>query len=137
MNTINITDYLSEEEMKEIAIEEFRARLRGNSQQDIERIASNAAYKVIWKAIDEIYDGEVDKVLKDKVIEILSDLSTFNVFAKPNAWDRAENAPYTTLCDVVKEHRGELDEKVKQSISQLTKKDMKDVAMKLVESKML
>lgn len=126
MTTINILDYLSEEEMTEIARDEFRARLRSNSQNDIERIACNAAYNVIWQAVDEVYDSEVEEILKAKVLEILSDMSNFNVFAKPNAWDRAENAPYTTLCNVVKD-----------SIGMLTKRDMKDVAMELVKGKML
>ena len=137
MNTINLEDYLSEDDKVAIAKDAFREHCTKMVQKDFERIITNSAYHVIWEAVAEQFDGDLEETLKSKVYDIINDMSGFNVFRTPNAWDRTANTPFETLCNSVKDNKDLLDVKVKQSIGNLTKKDMKDVALKLVEQKML
>ena len=82
---INIEEYLTEEEMKEIAQQEFRKCISHQSKESLERIINNSAYQVVWSAVDESLDGEAIGILKEKVIEIIGDMSAFNVFATPRS----------------------------------------------------
>lgn len=137
MTDFNFDDYLTEDEKKDIAKQAFMDVCRKKSRKDFERIVTNSAYSVVWEAVDRCFDEDVEKFLRDKVLSILDDLSEFNIFRTPNAWDRAANAPYTVLCEQVKANKDLLDDKIKSAIGNLTKKDMKEVAMKLVEQKMM
>ena len=134
---INVLDYLSDEEIKDIIKDEIRSRIREFSENDIERIVCNTAYKVVWQAVDDVYDNNTQEMLRDKVVEQINEFSNFNLFRVPDAWQNTANAPYTTLCDVVKDNKELLDMKVKEGVSKLTKTDMKNVALELVKQKML
>ena len=134
---INVSDYLSDEEIKDVIKDEIRSRIRQFSKNDIERIISNSAYEVVWKAVDNVYDDNTQEILRNKVVEQIRGFSNFNLFRVPDAWQKTANMPYTTLCDVVKDNRDLLDLKVKESVSKLTKADMKNVALELVKQRML
>ena len=137
MTGINIDDYLTEEEKVEIAREVFREQCVKRSQQDFERLITNSAYHVIWGAVEESFDGDLEEVLKKKVYQVIEDMDNFTVFRTPNAWDRMPNTPFQILFETVKDNKDLIDTKVKQAVGNLTKKDMKEVALKLVEQKML
>jgi len=137
MADINIDNYLTEEEKVEIAREAFREHCVKRSQQDFERIITNSAYHVIWEAVEESFDGDLEEVLKKKVYQIIEDMDNFNVFRTPNVWDRIPNTPFHILLETVKDNKDLIDTKVKQAVGSLTKKDMKEVALKLIEQKML
>jgi transcription termination factor NusB len=137
MNTINLEDYLSEDDKIAIAKDAFREHCAKMVQKDFERIITNSAYHVIWEAVAEQFDGDLEETLKSNVYDIINDMSAFTVFRTHNAWNRTANTPFETLCNSVKANKDLLDAKVKQAIGNLTKKDMKDVALKLVEQKVL
>ena len=134
---INVSDYLSDEEIKDIVKDEIRSRIREFSKNDIERIVCNSAYEVVWQAVDNVYDNSTQEMLRDKVVDQINEFSNFNLFRVPDVWQKTANMPYTTLCEVVKDNRELLDMKVKESVSKLTKADMKSVALELVKQKML
>lgn len=131
---INFEDYLSDSEMQDIIREEFRNIARQKAKDDFERILSNIAYNMVWDAVEECFDENAKEYLKEKVKSIISNMTDFEVFRTPNAWGRPANSPYETLCNAVKENKELLDEKVKESIANLTKKDMKKVAMLMLEN---
>jgi hypothetical protein len=128
--TINIDDYLSEEEKHRIAKEVFTEQCRKRSADDFERIITNSAYHVVWDSMDEFCDESVIEKLRNKVRSIIDTLSVFSIFREPNAWDRKENTPYSVLLDSVRENKPLLDDKVKAAMSKLSTKDAKQIAIK-------
>lgn len=59
---INVLDYLTDEQMQEIAANEFRRLCVETYRTDHERIFSNAAYKTVAKIVDETFDGKMHEL---------------------------------------------------------------------------
>ena len=133
---INIEEYLTEEEMKEIAQQEFRKHISHQSKESLERIINNSAYQVVWSAVDESLDGEAKGILKKKVIEIIGDMSAFNVFATPNAWDRKENMAHSILVQTVKDNYEHLAIQVKNQLNTLSKTQIAKIASEVMKEKL-
>jgi len=131
--TINIDNYLSEEEKKQIAIDVFRDACRQRSVADFERIVTNSAYEVVWKSMDEFCDKSVVAKLKNKIRSIIGDLTEFDIFKKPGAWDREANGPYEILVQCVKENKPLISEKVEKAIHQLTNKEMRPLVIEAMK----
>ena len=136
---IDINKYLTEEDIKDIVADEVRSIvqsfLKVQDKNSIERIISNSAYGVIWCAVDKVYDGEVDTLLKNRVIEIINNMTEFNVFRKPNAWDHSVNTPYDVLCNSVRQHSQQLDEVVKDKINTISKSEVCKIAGEVVKER--
>ena len=127
--TIQVEDYLTEEEKRQIAIEVFTEQCRKRTAEDFERIITNSAYHAVWAAVDEFLDGNATDMLREKVVNVINDLSFFAVFAKPNAWDRVENQAYGVLMDSVRQNKQALDAAIEFGINNLTRKQKADLAM--------
>lgn len=133
---INLTDYISEDEMKRIATEEFRSQIRKQSRQSLEMVINNAAYAVVWEAVDECMDGEAISVLKSKVLDIIDDMTSFNVFATPNAWDRKENMAHNLLVKAVRDNHSLLEQKVVVQMDTLSKTQIAKIASEIMKEKL-
>ena len=130
---INLEDYLSDEEKKEIARAAFMDECRKKSANDFERIITNSAYNVVWESMDEFCDKSVIAKLKNKVRSIIEDLSEFNVFRKPDAWGRDANGPYEILVKCVQENKPLLSQKVQKAINQMPNKEMRPVVIEAMK----
>lgn len=86
--TINLDEYLSDAEKKEIVRAEFASVAKRKVQADFERIISNAGYDVVWKVVDEHFDGNAIEVLKAKVIDVIGTLTPYNVFREKDNYQR-------------------------------------------------
>lgn len=125
---INIDDYITEEEKRQIAIDTFTAQCRKHTDEDFERIISNSAYAVVWKAVDECLDDKATEILREKVVGLIKDMTIFQVFSKPNAWDRVENQAYGVLMDSVRKNKPLLDNAIEFGVNNLTRKQKADLA---------
>ena len=116
--TINIEDYLNEEERREIIVDAFRANAvkHFSTEQDTERILSNMGYGYVSKIVDDIIDGDLETIIRDKVKNIVESLSSFEVFRKPDAWDREPNKAYTFMQNEIQSHFPEIKEVVASQI---------------------
>ena len=133
---INITDYISEDDMKRIATEEFRNQIRKQSRGSLERVINNAAYAVVWEAVDECMDGEAVSILKSKVLNIIDDLTSFNVFATPNAWERKENMAHNLLVNAVRDNYSPLEQRVVVQMDTLSKTQIAKIASEIMKEKL-
>ena len=95
--TLNVDDFLSESEKKQIVSDAFRAEASRKSAEDFERIISNSAYHLVSAAVDAHFDGKMVEVLKASTIKVIENLSTHTVFSPPNAWDRAASKGFEHL----------------------------------------
>lgn len=133
---MDFSKYLTQDEMKDIAEQEFREVIRNKSNKDLERIISNSAYQVVWKAVDESLDNEAINILKQKVLDIISDMTEFNVFCKPNAWDRKENMAHEILVQTVRDNHSLIEQKVVDQMNTLSKTQIAKIASEIMKEKL-
>ena len=109
---IRVEDYLSKEEITEM----IRYRLDDVIRKDSERILSNTAYGVVFEAVDKALDGQMQETIKAKVVEIINELSDFNVFRMKDAWGNPETVGTKILNEAIEENRQAIKEKVKEAV---------------------
>lgn len=120
---VQIENYLTEDQKREIAIDEWRRMCREACEGNAERIMANIAYKVVHQMIDEsLGDGAAEKI-KSKALEVIDEMSVFSVFREPDAWHRGASPAYKTLSDAVVNARPLVEKKVSELIHQLTKQE--------------
>tara|TARA_Y100000389_G_scaffold8670_1_gene8215 strand:- start:3199 stop:3690 length:492 start_codon:yes stop_codon:yes gene_type:complete len=125
---ININDYLSEEEKKEIAIDVFRNQVKtqlfksidGTVQSDseVQRVIGNISYEIVFNEVQK-YIPDAKKMVEDKVSKILKekDLSYY-VFRKKDAWDKEESLAITYLNQEVKSNEEMFKERIKKEMEE-------------------
>lgn len=112
---INIDDYISEAERKEIARDCFRQICLDKFKDDHERIFSNAAHHIVMDEVSRAFDGKHVEHLKCKTIEVINGLSAFTVFDKGSAYSH-EGAGYAALKLAVHENQKHLNERGRSDI---------------------
>lgn len=81
---IDITEYLSKEEIKDIFVESVRDHITGLTRDELYKILSNTAYELVFKKVDEhlknTHGVSLETHLSNKVFELIVNLNSFNVF---------------------------------------------------------
>lgn len=69
---INITDYLSHEEIKEITQDEIRVQIREHfkNEENARRLLSNLAYQIVTDEVDKIVPNHKEELVA-KVVELI------------------------------------------------------------------
>ena len=116
---IDISQYLSEEDKKSIAIEEYCNAIRQLVQVDKERILSNCAYTVVQKLVDDAFNEDLNTILVDKIKDIINNLSPYSVFKRKDAWDKDESKGYKYLESAVEDNKQLIESKVQEIIAEL------------------
>lgn len=112
---INIDDYLSEEEKKDLCIEYVKEVLRGDKHHK-ERVLSNMAYNASYKILDESLTEENIKTIKTKVKKIILNDHAYGIFRKKDAWGQEDSEAYKEVKRSIEKHKHLIDDKVKQAI---------------------
>jgi len=138
---IDINQYLSEEDKKNIAEEEYRSAIRQLVQVDKERILSNCAYTVVQKLVDEAFNEDLNTILVNKVKDIIDDLSPYSVFKRKDAWDRDESKGQKYLDNAVEANKVLIEQKVQDIIVEMDVKDfhyrLEELMYSVVENRLL
>lgn len=124
---IRIEDYLSEDQMRDIAIEEWRSICREACNGHQERIISNVAHDVVISMVAEALGDTALEQIRAKAISVIENLTEFTVFKRPDAWDRGPSPAYSALMDAVKANSELVNKKVGQCIGQLSKRDALEI----------
>lgn len=118
---ININDYLSEEEIKEECKRAIRDLIYNtyNNESRIDTLISNLSYEFLFKQISECINKDAETLIRNKVIELLeNDYSIkYELFRKPNAWDREASVGYKILQQAIKDSENLIREKVTTAIN--------------------
>jgi len=122
---IDIDDYLTEEEKKDLCIEYFKKALYGSDNHK-ERILSNLAYSAAESIIDASLTKEQLHAIKIRALEIIQNITETTVFRKKDAWGSLDSIAYTTLQEAMEENKDIIKEKVKDAI--LKKDYLKDLS---------
>lgn len=101
--TLNIDDYLSEDDKRQICREQFATAAGFKAREDFERIIKNASYEIVRDEVDKLFDGNMESFLKQQIEKVVSSLSAFTVFNGPDAWDKTASKGWHILQDAVQE----------------------------------
>lgn len=125
--SLRIEDYLTEGQMSDIAIEEWRRICREACNGHQERIISNVAHDVVVTMVAEALGETALEQIRAKAVSVIENLTEFTVFKRPDAWDRGPSPAYAVLMEAVKANRELVDKKVGQCIGQLSKRDALEI----------
>jgi hypothetical protein len=138
---IDISAYLSEEDKQRIAEEEYRKVIRSIVYTDKERLFSNAAYRTVQKLVDERFGESLSKILEEKTVKIINDLSTYTVFKKKDAWDNDDSKGWKYLQESVDKHKDLIEDRVVQIIQEVdsdyVRNRLEDLMCEVVENRLL
>lgn len=141
---INIQDYFSDEQIKEIAEEELRAAFRQQfrKEADVERVITNLSVEYVHNLVAEQWDGDFDELLRDKVREAIEKGVGYHVFRRKDAWDRTESPAVSILDEECRNSRPLIRECVEKRIreypfSELDKNEIGDVIYEVIMEKIL
>lgn len=116
---IKLEDYLTEEEIKDTLRQALRDKCENYVAHNFERMVSNSAYHIVWESVDEVIDGTFKQQLEDNVQKVMKNFNEFNLFRKPDAWDREPNSAYKLLMESVQNNKHLIDERVQEVIKDL------------------
>jgi len=109
---INLDNYLSEEEKKEIVYNCFRNRVSEKLTYDAERILNNMAHHQAEKIVNELLTEGQKNFIKEKTDKILSNFSENTVFYKSWYSREPHSIAYTIINDTVNQKRQEIIDRV-------------------------
>ena len=132
---INFKDYLSEEEIKEIIIDELRKEARNHfcNEKEFTRILTNISYYELWKKIEEEVPNSQD-IIKEKVKEELNKITSYDVFRRKGEFNNCNSLAYDILEKYVDENKNIIEDKVKDIFSELSKTDLKYEIQDILEN---
>lgn len=123
---INIEDYLTEEEKKEIAIDVFRQQVKkelfnsndGTVQADseIQRVIGNITHEIVFTEVQKYIPDAKDKII-GKVKKALAKDLNYEVFRKKDAWDKEESLAITYIKEEVKANEEVFKTRIKDMIA--------------------
>lgn len=128
--SINIEDYLSKEEIKEIAKEEisYAIQEKFRKESDIERIITNLSYEFLFKAVSKAIGKDALEMIKDKVVELLMDDSRIKylLWRKKDVWENEESPAVTIMNQAIENNRELIENRVFEMISNYDFNEAKD-----------
>ena len=121
---INVSDYLSGSEMRQIVVDVFREQVKSHfrDENNFKRILTNTCYDMVWAKVDEAASQTIAEYLPAKVKAVVEDINHFHLFKKPDAWSRETNAGYQILERVMLANEPLIRDKVVESINSAPKK---------------
>ncbi|MDH4127661.1 MAG: hypothetical protein OEV44_02825 [Spirochaetota bacterium] len=112
---INIDDFLSYDEKKQLCIDYVKETLRGDRTQK-ERVLGNMAYSAAFSIFDSALTPEMLEQVRGKVKEVISNASEFGIFRKKDAWGQEDSAAYLEVKKAVEENKHLIAPLVKKAI---------------------
>jgi len=116
---INITDYLSHEEIKEIAEDEIRVQIREHfkNEENAKRLLSNLSYQIVTDEVDKIVPNHKEELIA-KVVELIGkkDLSYHLFDFDTYGGGKARSLGAKIIEETVRENKELIKDKVVETI---------------------
>lgn len=141
---IDIEEILSPEEIKEIAkdvVSNQLNRLYSGAEENLQRLVVNLSYGFVFEMVNKEFDGNLENILKDKITEIINDLSAYSVFKKKDAWEVKDSAARIILDEEFTKARPLLQSRIEKIINEyefdmLKEEEISDVVYECVMGKL-
>lgn len=118
---IKIEDYLSEEEIKDIAKEQIACAIREKfrKESDIERIITNLSYEFLFKAVSESIGEDSFEKIKNTVVSLLEDDShiRYSIWRRKDAWENEQSPAVDIMYQAIKDNHELIENRVYELIS--------------------
>jgi len=134
---LNIHDYLSDDELKEMAIAKanflFDAYINEKhfNSERIEMLASNSAYALVFKKVEEIMNEDISNLIAEQTVKIIKKMSSFNVFGSDYSSGNKTKGQQL-LEQTVVDSKPLIEEKVREMISGITERDLEQKLLETV-----
>ena len=123
---IDINEYLTENEKKELIIEAFKEQVKSElfkshngtiqSDSEVQRIIGNITGQIVMNEVQK-YIPDCEKMIREKTIEALSkDNYSYYVFKKKDAWDKEESLAVTYMNETIKSCKETFQKRIKETI---------------------
>ena len=127
---IDINDYLSEDEKKELAKEYFIGSLEKGlkdrhshkaNYDNYERIVSNSVYEFLEKKIDSFLNEDHEEMIKKQVDKIIgkNGTYTYQLFRVKSAWEKEDSPAQNILDEAVESHREIMTNKIHSKLDKV------------------
>lgn len=132
---INIENYLSEEEIKEICKDELRYNIKKIflSEKEVTRIITNLSYYELWEEIEKEVPN-CKELIKEKTKEKLNEISSYDVLRRKGEFNSSNSIAQDILENYVKENKEIIENKVKIILNELSKTDIKYEVKEIIEN---
>lgn len=139
MKDFNIDDYLSYSEKKKIVEEYFKDFLKTKfkSEDDFGRVISNEAYGMVYRMVDKVFNKDLENILKEKIRDIILNITQFSIFKEPDAWGREPNNAYKFKQKCIEENFPRIKQIVNDSIDKETLKACKENINDLIKESII
>jgi hypothetical protein len=133
--SINIEDYLSDSEIKEMVKEELREQIKFSIKRSgVNTFISNIGYHNVFEIINEEIPN-YEEMVKEKTKEVINQLTSFSVFRKADLVDREDSLGQKYLEEAVTNNKELINNKVIEIINALKKQDIADEICSILEDK--
>lgn len=129
---INIYEYLTDDQIKVICIEEVRHQIRkqfaDNTEATIKRLIGNIAYQVVFEEISASIGADAWSMLKDTVDRIMQDeyAIQYVLFQRKDNFTYRNSPTVDMMDEIAAENRGLMEQKVREAIEKFEFRDVQD-----------
>ena len=129
---IDIKNYLTDEDLRDLAMDVVRDKFRAvfQNEKEINRIITNLGYEFVFKAVCDAFGKsreELEKKLINGIYEALdSDHIRFQVFRRKDVWHTDESPAVKILDEVLRESKPRIEAEVNRRISEYPFRELED-----------
>ena len=120
---IKVDDYLTEDEIKDIVIDEVRNSVRCRDEENLTRIIKNASHYWFRDIVSEVMGENFNEKIEEQVKEILSKVSSYTIIRDGSYGEKPSKA-YLLIQEYVEKHKSILENRVKEKIENLSEFDV-------------
>lgn len=114
--TLNISQYLSESEIKEICIDEVRNQIKSffSNEENAQRLLSNLSYHIVFNEIDKVIPESRELVI-NKTRQIINNIQSYSVF-RDDTYGGRKSIGQSIMEEAIRNNKDMINEKVKETI---------------------
>ena len=116
---IKVDDYLTEDEIKDIVIDEVRSSVRSRNEENLTRIIKNASHYWFRDIVSEVMGENFNEKIEEQVKEILSKVSSYTII-RDGSYGEKPSKVYLLIQEYVEKHKSILENRVKEKIENLS-----------------
>ena len=116
---IKVDDYLTEDEIKDIVIDEVRSSVRSRNEENLTRIIKNASHYWFRDIVSDVMGENFNEKIEEQVKEILSKVSSYTIIRDGSYGEKPSKA-YLLMQEYVEKHKSILENRVKEKIENLS-----------------
>lgn len=114
---VDISDYLSDGEIKSVVKDTLSRHVYNSiSKESVDRLIGNISYEFIFELVNKKLDEDISLLIRDKVIDLINNLSSYYIFREKDAYGDA-SVGQKILNDEVEKSRDLIKSKVNEVIS--------------------